>query len=190
MWFQLAQTQAEAGVDAAVMWSHEWEASIRRAPDEGPSRATVHLTPESPQLHIDSSQVSSPISLEKLHFSVLYISSTKIQLIYRVKNFNFAVRFVRCLFWSYTAWPWAYWWRQWQWTITLMSCIVYTLFCYCFAFIFIFIILHCMYMDTYHVLTCIWTLILWTCTCIFVYLDDHYLSVYRVILCVFIAIYM
>ena len=189
MWFQLAQTQAQAGVDAAVMWSHEWEASIQHALDEGPSRAAVHLTPESPQLHIDSSQVSSPISLEKLHFSVLYISSTKIQLTYRVTNFNFVVRFVGCPFWSYTA-PWAYWWRQWQWTITLMSCTVYTLFCYCFAFIFIFIILHYMYMDTYHVLTCIWTLILWTCTCIFVYLDDHYLSVYRVILCVFIAIYM
>lgn len=155
MWFQLAQTQAQAGVDAAIMWSHEWQASTERAPDEGPSRRAVHLTPESPQLHIDSSQVSSPISLEKLHFSVLYISSTKIQLTYRVTNFNFAVRFVGCPFWSYTA-PWAYWWRQWQWTITLMSCTVYTLFCYCFAFIFIFIILHCMYMDTYHVLTCIY----------------------------------
>jgi len=156
MWFQLAQTQAEAGVDAAVMWSHEWDASLQHAPGEGPSRPAVHLTPESPQLHIDSSQVSSPMSLEKLHFSVLYISSTKIQLIYRVKNFNFAVRFVRFLFWSYTAWAWASWWRQWQWTITLMLCTVYTLFCYGFAFICIFIILHCMYMDIYHVLTCIY----------------------------------
>ena len=148
MWFQLAQTQAQAGVDAAVMWSHELEASIQRAPGEGPSRPAVHLTPESPQFHIDSSQVSSPMSLEKLHFYVLYISSTKIQLIYRVENFNFAVRFVRFLFWSYTAWAWASWWRQWQWTITLMLCTVYTLFCYCFAFICIFIILHCMYIQT------------------------------------------
>ena len=148
MWFQLAQTQAQAGVDVAIMWSHEWQASTERAPDEGPSRAAVHLKPESPQLHINSSQVSSPNSLEKLHFYVLYISSTKIQLTYRVTNFNFAVWFVGFPFCSYTT-PWAYWWRQWQWTITLMSCTVYMLFCYCFAFIFIFIILHCMYMDTY-----------------------------------------
>ena len=63
------------------------------------------------------------------------------------------------------------------------------------------LLLFCIHMYIYHIalyvyghLSCIdlyiWTLILWTCTCIFVYLDDHYLSVYRVILCVFIAIYM
>ena len=56
MSWKQTQAAADEGVEAAVMFTHEWVEAHQSGPDEGPSR---QMGDNLPELTLDSSEVSS-----------------------------------------------------------------------------------------------------------------------------------